>query len=360
MQVQAENLFQNDRRSPAGFAAAVAASPAAAAASTGFQPRLRSARRSIPLPTHHRRPAPHDDRASLKPGLPPHAQAGGISTLTDQQIAGAAMAFEANVVLAAVMTVNLLHALTDQDAGPARNLVATPATSARNCAKVRVMATRRLIAVWTIATIVLAASGGFVAYRLVHPPSSSASVLHGQIVWPSHKRPGSQLRAPRPGWTPDRAVVVSAPGRGARLPRFPMHPTLPPRRPRAGRRPTQPAGGRPAELVVVSVDPADTPRSVHVFASFRSWREPWYWLMGSVSQLRPVWHAYGIEVRSRRRKVAGVRFTSIAHSAALYVIDPAGDERSGYLMPFSAHLVAENVRALSSGSARAKLQESGS
>jgi hypothetical protein len=61
----------------------------------------------------------------------------------------------------------------------------------------------------------------------------------------------------------------------------------------------------------------------------------------------PVWYAYGIEVRSRRRKVAGVRFTSIAHSAALYVIDSAGDERSGYLMPFSAHLVAEDVRALS-------------
>jgi hypothetical protein len=38
---------------------------------------------------------------------------GGIGTLTDQQIAGAAMAFEANAVLAAVMTVNLLHALTD-------------------------------------------------------------------------------------------------------------------------------------------------------------------------------------------------------------------------------------------------------
>ena len=42
---------------------------------------------------------------------------GGIGTLTDQQIAGAAMAFEANAVLAAVMTVNLLHALTDQGDG---------------------------------------------------------------------------------------------------------------------------------------------------------------------------------------------------------------------------------------------------
>jgi putative membrane protein len=40
---------------------------------------------------------------------------GGIGTLTDQQIAGAAMAFEANAVLAAVMTVNLLHALRDED-----------------------------------------------------------------------------------------------------------------------------------------------------------------------------------------------------------------------------------------------------
>ena len=99
------------------------------------------------------------------------------------------MAFEANAVLAAVMTVNLLHALTDHGDRARCNRVVTPATSARNCAKVRVVATRRLIAVWMIATIVLAASGGFVAYRLVHPESSSASVLHGQIVWPSHKRP---------------------------------------------------------------------------------------------------------------------------------------------------------------------------
>ncbi|MGH3378072.1 MAG: cytochrome c oxidase assembly protein [Actinoallomurus sp.] len=54
--------------------------------------------------------------------LAPHAlydfylhtpKVGGISALTDQQFAGAAMAFEANAVLAAVMTVNLLHALKD-------------------------------------------------------------------------------------------------------------------------------------------------------------------------------------------------------------------------------------------------------
>ena len=272
---------------------------------------------------------------------------GGISTLTDQQIAGAAMAFEANAVLAAVMTVNPLHALTDQDDGARSQPRRPPATSARNCAKVRVMATRRLIAVWTIATIVLAASGGFVAYRLVHPESSSASVLHGQIVWPSHKRPAPDFalldqgghRTALSSFRGRVVVLAFLDSRCTRLCPLEGHELAVVQR-------NLPADAQP-ELVIVSVDPADTPRSVHVFASLRSWREPWYWLMGSVSQLRPVWHAYGIEVRSRHRKVAGVRFTSIAHSAALYVIDPAGDERSGYLMPFSAHLVAEDVRALS-------------
>ena len=44
---------------------------------------------------------------------------GGISALADQQIAGAAMAAEANTLIAAVMIVNLLHALAEEpDSGP--------------------------------------------------------------------------------------------------------------------------------------------------------------------------------------------------------------------------------------------------
>jgi cytochrome c oxidase assembly factor CtaG len=39
---------------------------------------------------------------------------GGISALADQQIAGAAMAAEANTLIAAVMIVNLLHALAEE------------------------------------------------------------------------------------------------------------------------------------------------------------------------------------------------------------------------------------------------------
>jgi hypothetical protein len=67
--------------------------------------------------------------------------------------------------------------------------------------------------------------------------------------------------------------------------------------------------------------------------------------MGTEARLQPVWRAYGIEVRRLLHRVAGVRFTSVAHSAALYIVDRR-DERSGYLMPFSARLLADDIRAL--------------
>jgi protein SCO1/2 len=92
------------------------------------------------------------------------------------------------------------------------------------------------------------------------------------------------------------------------------------------------------EILVVSVNPADTPQSARRFARRRGWRAGWRWLMGSQAQLARVWRAYGIEVDPTSHDVV--------HSAALYIVDRRGDERSGYVAPFLPKLVTADVRAL--------------
>jgi cytochrome oxidase Cu insertion factor (SCO1/SenC/PrrC family) len=92
-------------------------------------------------------------------------------------------------------------------------------------------------------------------------------------------------------------------------------------------------------VVVVSVDPwSETPATVRAFTRRVRWSGRWYWFLGSARLLRPVWQAYGIEVRRIPRDVA--------HSVALYVIDPRGDLRAGYLFPFSPSDVVHDVQAL--------------
>ena len=52
-----------------------------------------------------------------------------------------------------------------------------------------------------------------------------------------------------------------------------------------------PAADRP-ELVVVSVNPADTRASVARFVRQAGWSRPWRWLLGTKRTLAPVWSAY--------------------------------------------------------------------
>ena len=103
-----------------------------------------------------------------------------------------------------------------------------------------------------------------------------------------------------------------------------------------------PPRSRP-EIVVVSVNPADTPRSARRFA--RLARLAWamalaHGILGPAAQR--VWRAYGIEVDPTSH--------DIIHSAALYIVDRRGDERSGYVAPFLPKLVTADVR--SAGAAR--------
>jgi cytochrome oxidase Cu insertion factor (SCO1/SenC/PrrC family) len=101
-----------------------------------------------------------------------------------------------------------------------------------------------------------------------------------------------------------------------------------------------PAAQRPV-LVVVSVNPADTPASAAKAA--RVWGlsavAPWHWLMGTRDRLSPVWRAYREYVG---RSVNG----DIPHTEALVLIDRRGYERSGYLYPFNQGFVTHDLGVL--------------
>jgi len=100
-----------------------------------------------------------------------------------------------------------------------------------------------------------------------------------------------------------------------------------------------PRAKRPV-LVVVSVNPLDTPASIR--AAIRAWGlgavAPWYWLRGSQAQLAPVWRRYHIFVKPEQG--------DIVHTEALYLLDRAGDERSGYLYPYLPARVGHDMRIL--------------
>lgn len=100
--------------------------------------------------------------------------------------------------------------------------------------------------------------------------------------------------------------------------------------------------GTGAVLAVVSVDPwADTAASARSFASRAGWRGDWHWLLGTKKVLAPVWREYDIAVR----RTPG----DVLHAAALYVVDPHGDLRAGYLFPFTPDAVARDVQRIAGG-----------
>jgi protein SCO1 len=113
-----------------------------------------------------------------------------------------------------------------------------------------------------------------------------------------------------------------------------------------------PAGKRP-QLVVISVNPADTRASVAKFVRQAGWTQPWTWLLGTRATLAPVWKAFHIGVRLRHGQAVQTGKTTIrvagdvVHTIALYVIDPGGQERYGYLPPFRPAAVAAAVSSVS-------------
>lgn len=103
-----------------------------------------------------------------------------------------------------------------------------------------------------------------------------------------------------------------------------------------------PRGQRPV-LLVVSVDPRDTARSITSFMtrSGLATQLRWHWLVGTAPALGRVWRAYGIDVQPSTGDVG--------HSVVTYLVDRAGDERSGYLTPLRVRDLAHDVRELAAG-----------
>lgn len=98
-------------------------------------------------------------------------------------------------------------------------------------------------------------------------------------------------------------------------------------------------------LVVVSVDPSgDTPATIAHAVGKWHFRDTVLWVRGTHRQLARVWRDYQITVEP----VAG----DIVHSTAVYLIDPRGDERAGFLMPFVPGLVAADLKTLAAARAR--------
>lgn len=92
-------------------------------------------------------------------------------------------------------------------------------------------------------------------------------------------------------------------------------------------------------LVVVGINPSgDTPASVRSTARRWGWRPGWRWLSGSRTELERVWRSYGITVRPLA--------DSIAHDAAVYIVDRSGFLRAGYLVPFSPVILARDVQRI--------------
>jgi cytochrome oxidase Cu insertion factor (SCO1/SenC/PrrC family) len=104
---------------------------------------------------------------------------------------------------------------------------------------------------------------------------------------------------------------------------------------------TPPAAQQRPQLVVVSVNPKDTPTSVA--KAIRDWGlagvAPWHWLMGTHAQLARIWAEYHIQVSP---PIDG----DINHTEALYLVDKRGYERAGYLWPFASRFATYDMRAL--------------
>jgi len=92
-------------------------------------------------------------------------------------------------------------------------------------------------------------------------------------------------------------------------------------------------------FIAVSVDPdRDTPKAVQEFSATHGLSANWYYLVGGLAQLSPVWAAYGIGVQAGS--------TTVTHNDAVYLIDARGRERVLLHSEDLAADLANDLRAL--------------
>jgi cytochrome oxidase Cu insertion factor (SCO1/SenC/PrrC family) len=206
------------------------------------------------------------------------------------------------------------------------------------------------IAVALIAALLVGIGAGIALHSLLAKPAPATTAtrpasLHGEATWAAGARPAPAITTLH-DQTGHLFSLASLRGRTVAMTFFDSHCNQ--QCPLEGRALADaeralPPAQRPV-LVAVSVNTLDTPESER--AAARSWGlaqgAPWHWLTGSRGQLAQVWRAYHIYVG---RPVNG----DIPHTEALYLIDRAGDERSGYLYPFLPRFVTLDLRTLARG-----------
>jgi protein SCO1/2 len=177
--------------------------------------------------------------------------------------------------------------------------------------------------------------------------STAAPVLHGEATWSPGARPAPALSGLRD--QAGRAFSLSSlRGRTVVVAFLDSHCTAAcplEGRALAAAEAELPRAQRPV-LVAVSVNPADTPASAR--AAMRKWGlaqlGTWHWLMGPRAAMARAWKAYRIYVKIPAHG-------DIVHTEALYLLDRAGDERSGYLYPFAPQFVRGDLSLLANGRA---------
>ena len=98
-----------------------------------------------------------------------------------------------------------------------------------------------------------------------------------------------------------------------------------------------------ALFLAVSVDPRqDTPEAVQAFASDHRLASGFAFLIGSASQLQPVWQAYGIRTETEAGNSA------VGHTDAIYLIDRQGRARVLTHSDITPEALAGDVKLLAS------------
>jgi len=94
-------------------------------------------------------------------------------------------------------------------------------------------------------------------------------------------------------------------------------------------------------IIAVSTDPkGDTEAAALNFSQAHNMQNSWHYLIGSQSQLSPVWSDYHIYAQ------AGQKTMTVSHSTGLFIIDKQGNERVFLGDDFTPAQVTANLKTL--------------
>jgi protein SCO1/2 len=119
-------------------------------------------------------------------------------------------------------------------------------------------------------------------------------------------------------------------------------------------------------IIAVTVDPAhDTIPQVRTYSLGKDMMDKWHYLVGSESELAPIWKAYGVEAVDLGAQAAAAQASAVAdnqptptplpasilvdHSSPVYIVDPAGNARAILDVNFAPSDLVQDVHALLAG-----------